>query len=149
MTNDIDDVHVAELLLAKKQRAAYAHIIADDDNNSDSDSSVVSNNSLDASTLSPYSFEPTVHRSSISQNTTPSQTQTTRENRIGNTYWCSCNNCLPMNTYTESTCCRDYLNSGEIPEKLFEAMCPFDFNYFANDLFPLLTRYLSTQAPYQ
>ena len=54
-----------------------------------------------------------------------------------------------MNTYTESTCCRDYLNSGEIPEKLFEGMCPFDFDYFANDLFPLLTRYLSTQAPYQ
>ena len=133
MTNDIDDVHVAELLLAKKQRAAYAHIIADDDNNSDSDSSVVSNDSLDESTLSPYSFEPTIHRSSISQNTTPS----------------SCNNCLPMNTYTESTCCHDYLNSGEIPEKLLEGMCPFDFDYFANDLFPLLTRYLSTQAPYQ
>ena len=139
MTNDIDDVHVAELLLAKRQRAAYTQIMADDANNSDSDSSVVSNDSLDA----------TIHRSSISQNTTPSQTQTTRENRIGNTYWCSCNNCLPMNTYTESTCCRDYLNSGEIPEKLFEGMCPFDFDYFANDLFPLLTRYLSTQAPYQ
>ena len=133
MTNDIDDVHVAELLLAKRQRAAYTQIMADDANNLDSDSSVVSNNSLDTSTLSPYSFEPTIHRSSISQNTTPS----------------SCNNCLPMNTYTESTCCRDYLNSGVIPEKLFEAMCPFDFNYFANDLFPLLTRYLSTQAPYQ
>ena len=84
MTNDIDDVHVAELLLAKRQRAAYTQIMADDANNSDSDSSVVSNNSLDTSTLSPYSFEPTIHRSSISQNTTPS----------------SCNNCLPMNTYT-------------------------------------------------
>ena len=149
MTNDIDDVHVAELLLAKKQRAAYAHIIADDDNNSDSDSSVVSNDSLDASTLSPYSFEPTVHRSSISQNTTPSQTQTTRENRIGNTYWCSCNNCLPMNIYTESTCCHDYLNSDQIPEKLLKCMSPFYFSYFAKDLFPLLAKYLSTEAPYQ
>ena len=77
-----------------------------------------------------------------------SQTQTTNEN-IGKQYWCSCNSCLTMNTYTESTCCRDYLNSGEIPEKIFEGMCPFDFDYFANDLFPLLTRYLSTQAPYQ
>ena len=53
MTNDIDDVHVAELLLAKRLRAAYTHIMADDANNSDSDSSVVSNDSLDASTLSP------------------------------------------------------------------------------------------------
>ena len=73
--------------MAKRQRAAYTHIMADDDNNSDSDSSVVSNDSLDASTLSPYSFEPTIHRSSISQNTTSSQTQTTRENRIAITVY--------------------------------------------------------------
>ena len=49
-----------------------------------------------------------------------------------------------MNIYTESTCCHDYHKSGEIPERNFEGMCPFD--YFAKDLYSLLTRYLSTEA---
>ena len=81
MTDGIDDLKVAELLLAKKQRAAI-HTLADNANNSDSGSSVVSTDSLDASTLSPYSFEPTMHRSSIPQNSTPSQTQTTHKTEL-------------------------------------------------------------------
>ena len=55
-------------------RTPSRHTMADDANNSDSDSSVVSNDSLDASTLSPYSFESTIHDSSIPQNTNPTQT---------------------------------------------------------------------------
>ena len=37
--------------------------------------------------------------------------------RIGNTDWCLCGRCVPMETYTESLCCKE---TNEIPEKYFE-----------------------------
>ena len=37
--------------------------------------------------------------------------------RIGNTDWCLCGRCLPMETYTESLCCKEI---NEIPEEYFE-----------------------------
>ena len=37
--------------------------------------------------------------------------------RIGNTDWCLCGRCAPMETHTESLCCKE---TNEIPEEYFE-----------------------------
>ena len=57
--------------------------------------------------LKPYDLEPLAPRnSSDSSDEEGSGGSETEAIRIGNTDWCVCGNCQPMETYTESLCCQ-------------------------------------------
>ena len=82
-----------------------------------SDSSdTVSDISLpDVTKLKPYDFEPEAS-SSEDDNIDISNEE---KSRIGNVDWCVCGKCRPMQTFTESLCCRD---TNEVPDDLFEGL---------------------------
>lgn len=53
----------------------------------------------------PYLFEPEASSDEeINQQSSP---ESTDEDRLGNTDWCSCGNCPPMSTIEESVCCHE------------------------------------------
>ena len=73
-------------------------------------------------TLKPFDFEPEISLEEQQQMPNDSSESDSNESpdeecRIGNTDWCKCGCCQPMQTYTESLCCKD---TNEIPEKLFD-----------------------------
>ena len=90
------------------------------------------------SSLQPFNFE--LELSKEEQELLPETSDSdcsikNEESCIGNINWCSCGgHCKPMQTYTESFCCR-YTN--EIPDELFEGNFYHDFNI-------LPVKYLST-----
>ena len=89
------------------------------DNSNSSDS--VSDISLpDVTKLKPYDFEPEAS-SSEEDNIDISNDDSSDEekSRIGNVDWCVCGKCRPMQTFTESLCCRD---TNEVPDDLFEGL---------------------------
>ena len=90
---------------------------SDSSNSSDS----VSDISLpDVTKLKPYDFEPEAS-SSEEDNIDISNDDSSDEekSRIGNVDWCVCGKCRPMQTFTESLCCRD---TNEVPDDLFEGL---------------------------
>ena len=72
------------------------------------------------SLLKPYDHEPIrkLSRSpSPSSESSSSDEEITEQTRIGNTKWCQCSNCMPMETYEESLCCRD---TNDVPDDYFK-----------------------------
>ena len=90
---------------------------SDSSNSSDS----VSDISLpDVTKLKPYDFEPEAS-SNEEDNIDISNDDSSDEekSRIGNVDWCVCGKCRPVQTFTESLCCRD---TNEVPDDLFEGL---------------------------
>ena len=72
----------------------------------------------DLNSLKPYDFEPEIPYVSEEEEVTQSQTSESKsKSRIGNTDWCQCGECKPMDTEAESLCC---LDTNEVPEEYFE-----------------------------
>ena len=74
----------------------------------------------DFSLLKPYDHEPIrkLSRSpSPSSESSSSDEEITEQTRIGNTKWCQCSNCMSMETYEESLCCRD---TNDVPDDYFK-----------------------------
>ncbi|XP_066922307.1 P2X purinoceptor 7-like [Clytia hemisphaerica] len=70
----------------------------------------------DLNSLKPYDFEPEIP--SVSEEEEIDQpSENKSKSRIGNTDWCECGECRPMDTETESLCC---LDTNEVPEEYFE-----------------------------
>ena len=73
----------------------------------------------DIGMLKPYDQEP--RRTSFDEGSLSDHSSTCSTDsetlRIGNTDWCLCGRCAPMETYTESLCCKD---TNEILEEYFE-----------------------------
>ena len=69
--------------------------------------------------LKPYDQEP--RRTSFDEGSLSDHSSTCSTDsetlRIGNTDWCLCGRCSPMETHTESLCCKE---TNEIPEEYFE-----------------------------
>ena len=82
-------------------------------NSDDSDSS---RSIPDITKLKPYDFEPEASSSDDEFPTSLTQEKSLPDIRIGNTFWCVCGKCLPMDTYAESLCCRD---TNEITDECF------------------------------
>ena len=47
-----------------------------------------------------------------------SANKTRKPNRVGNTLWCLCKKCIPMDTARKSVCCMEHFSSGS-PENSF------------------------------
>ena len=80
------------------------------------------------SNLKPYDWEPRRSASEVadlmkklplSSDTEDSSSEENAEDKIGNTDWCRCGCCRPMDTYTESLCCAE---TNDVPEEYFEGM---------------------------
>ena len=87
----------------------------------DSDSSSSSISIPNISKLQPYDLEPTIPSSEVSSSSNSDEGTSDSEQekeRIGNTDWCVCGGkCRPMESYTESLCCRE---TNEVPDEYFE-----------------------------
>ena len=81
----------------------------------------------DISRLKPYDFEPEIPYAEEEQ--TPESEQSILTSRIGNTHWCLCGECKPMETEAESLCC---LDTNEVPDEYFEG------KYFLHDIVCIL-----------
>lgn len=100
--------------------SSSSEISSSDDSENDSDMDIP-----ELSTLKPYDHEPTRPLShSPSPSLSPPSSPESIENkeqeevgRIGNTNWCQCGKCRPMETFEESLCCRD---TNEIPDEKFQ-----------------------------
>ena len=62
--------------------------------------------------IRPYQFEPVRNNDSFNNvhngsDETASSSSEGEDDRLTNTSWCSCNNCILMPTLTESICCRE------------------------------------------
>ena len=79
-----------------------------------SDLSESDQSTLDLCFLKPYDFKPLVKK--IPNNTDLQTTEVTSK-RIGNTNWCQCGLCQPMESESESLCC---LDTNEVPGDYFE-----------------------------
>ena len=78
----------------------------------------------DVSTLRPFNFEPVMSKEEqeklIISSSSSSDESENDDSRIGNNEWCLCGgHCRPMQSYTESLCCRD---TNEIPDEMFEGI---------------------------
>ena len=81
---------------------------------SESDQSESDKNMPDLCLLKPYDFEPLLKKTT---NNTDLQTTQATTKRIGNTNWCQCGLCQPMESDTESLCC---LDTNDAPDDYFE-----------------------------
>lgn len=72
-------------------------------------------------TLKPYDHEPKktskYKKSMNSEDIYEKDEEIEEDTRTGNIYWCRCNNCKPMMTFSESICCKD---NKEVPLDFFE-----------------------------
>lgn len=85
------------------------------ENESDCDENTDSDESLpDIAALKPYDHEPVCNPRCYNDNKSSDDLESTR---VGNTKWCLCKKCEPMQTDTESICCQE---TNEVPEELFE-----------------------------
>ena len=69
----------------------------------------------DISGLKPYDFEPEIPY--VEDETIDKVNQNQKPSRIGNVNWCTCGECKPMESETESFCC---LDTNEVPDEYFE-----------------------------
>ena len=88
----------------------------------DESSSLDSNISLpDLTKLQPYEFEPLTSSSDSSSlhsdYITYYPVDVSSRKRLGNTKWCQCGNCRPMETETESLC---YAETNVVVDDMFE-----------------------------
>ena len=68
--------------------------------------------------LKPYDFEPLVDLDENENDlSNPKANEQGEPSRIGNTNWCKCGNCKPMDSEAESLCC---LDTNEVPDEYFE-----------------------------
>lgn len=70
----------------------------------------------DLANLKGYDFEPVCEPRPVSPSS-GEESGLDEKSRIGNTDWCKCGKCRPMETETESLCCQD---TNEVPEEFFE-----------------------------
>ena len=70
----------------------------------------------DIGSLKPYDFEPEIPYAEEEQKYERKQSILSLS-RIGNTHWCTCGECKPMETEAESLCC---LDTNEVPNEYFE-----------------------------
>ena len=93
------------------QELSYSVDLSDlsENDQSESDESIP-----DLCLLKTYNFEPLVKK--IPNNTDLESTEATTK-RIGNTNWCQCGLCQPMESEAESLCC---LDTNEVPDDYFE-----------------------------
>jgi len=106
MELDIEELEYSEL--------SGRYSTGEENNGSDTTSDSEVDEEIPAlSTLQPYEFEPTCE---------PRSSEDLIEkvsSRVGNTGWCLCGECRPMETEEESYCCMD---TNEVPEKYFEGL---------------------------
>ena len=70
----------------------------------------------DIASLKPYDHEPVREIIDPVSSSDENDSEVEEVSRIGNTNWCQCGKCQPMQTYTESYCCQD---TNEVPEDYF------------------------------